>query len=116
MTSGIRNGKNKLSHYLDNVQGCGNHIEGKLRKYFFSVLKSILANLKQTKDKQEAVRLLDAVQWHFSGRDFDSLCDLDIFKVLRLGGGQRKSILKRAWGHALKQKVGQKDKESEDLT
>lgn len=116
LSSGLRNGKNKLSHYLDNIQGCGNHIEGRVRNYFFSVLKSVLARLKSTKAKDEAICLLDAVQWHFSGRDFQSLSNLNIFKILRVGDGKRKNILKRAWGHALKQKIGKKDEQSDDLT
>ena len=101
MVSGIRNGSNNYSHYLDNIQGCGNHIEYQIRTHFFSILANVLNKLKKTKSKEEAIRLLDALQWKFTGRDFSSLQQLDIFKVLRFGDGSRTNILKRAWGHAL---------------
>jgi len=116
MVSGIRNGTNSLSHYLNNIQGCGNHIEFQIRTHFFSVLKSILAKLKKTKDEKEAIRLLDALQWKFQGRDFMNLQDIDLFKILRFGDGSRKNILKRAWGHALKQEVSNKDEEPKNLS
>jgi hypothetical protein len=35
MTSGLRNGGNNLVHYLNNIQGCGNHIEFRIRTHFF---------------------------------------------------------------------------------
>lgn len=116
MVSGIRNGSNNLSHYLNNIEGCGNHIEFQIRTHFFSIMKNLIVKLKNTKDKEEAICLLDALRWKFQGRDFNALADLGIFHVLRNGNGSRNNIIKRRWGHALKQVVEAKNSAPSDLT
>ena len=73
LVCGIRNGSNNLSHYLLNIQGSGNHIEFQIRTHFFTIIKAVLNQLKKTKSQEEAIELLDALQWKFQGRDFNAL-------------------------------------------
>ena len=73
-TAALRDRSNKLSHYLDNIKSCGNHLEGVIRDNFFKILKSILDKIKRSRDKPTIIRLLDSLQWKFMGRDHESIC------------------------------------------
>jgi hypothetical protein len=44
--SSLRKGKNILSHYLDDINGCGNHLEEGAGKRFFKIVNSLVKNLK----------------------------------------------------------------------
>jgi len=59
---------------------------------------------------------VNALKWKFWGRDHATLCQLDVFKILRQGNGHRKNIIKRAWGRTLSQKVTKEAKEDDELT
>lgn len=45
-TAALRDRGNNLSHYLDNIMSCGNHLEGILRENFFKILQAILEQIK----------------------------------------------------------------------
>jgi hypothetical protein len=68
-----------MRHYLTNVEGCGLHFETQLANRFFEIFGAILNRLKQTKEKEEAMSLLNAIKWKFLGRDHTRLLNLNIF-------------------------------------
>lgn len=44
--TGLRHKTNELAHYLDQLLGCGNHLESQLRFHFFEIYKALLEKLK----------------------------------------------------------------------
>jgi hypothetical protein len=98
--SALRDKTNKLTHYLSNITGCGNHLESQVRVNFFSIIRSILDKIKISRSKKQIIRLLDALRWQFWGRDHSALIELQVFKVLRVGDGENKHPIRFAWGRA----------------
>ena len=43
----LRGGKNKITHYMDDIRGEGTYLENKTRMYFFQVLAQIVKRLKE---------------------------------------------------------------------
>lgn len=58
----------------------------------------MLHNIKASRDKQTIIRLLDAMQWKFLGRDHSSIVESDVFKCLREGDGSLKHPISLCWG------------------
>lgn len=114
-TSALRDKTNKLSHYMDNIQSCGNHMEQLVRNNFFKVLSFVLRDIKASRDKQTIIRLLDAVQWKFLGRDHGQILDNDIFRVLREGDGTHKHPIRFCWGKRTGLKKWDLDEEPDNL-
>jgi hypothetical protein len=76
----LRNSKNKIAHYLDDVRGGGSYLENKSRTYFFKVVKRIVTLLREASSVKEfKFYLMNALLWKFLGRDHKDLLDLDIF-------------------------------------
>ena len=40
--SSLRGNKNVMSHYLDDLKGCGHHLEEKARQNFFKILQGLI--------------------------------------------------------------------------
>ena len=104
-SSSLRGNKNQLSHYLDDLKGCGNHLELQARENFFTILKALIKQVKESKEDVEIKAILNSLKWKYLARDHVSLKNLDIFKTLHEGDGKKDSKLKKAWGRPLKQEV-----------
>lgn len=114
--AGLRDNKNTLVHYLNHIKGCGNYLEEKCRKNFFQIYDKILEELKHTKEKKDAILLLDALKWKFTGRDHHQLLKLNVFQALHQGNGHRKNIIKRSWGRPVSQNPTDEAGEERELT
>lgn len=40
--SSLRGNKNVMSHYLDDLKGCGHHLEDLARENFFTILRGLI--------------------------------------------------------------------------
>lgn len=58
-----------MSHYLDDLKGCGLHLEEKARESFFSILRGLVRQLKNTNDESEIKVILNTLKWKFLARD-----------------------------------------------
>ncbi|CDW73494.1 UNKNOWN [Stylonychia lemnae] len=103
--SSLRGNKNQMSHYLDDLKGCGLHLEDLARENFFTILRGLIKQLKESTEESEIKVILNAFRWKFIARDHASLRNLDIFRTLHEGNGKKDSKLKKAWGRPLKQEV-----------
>ena len=101
----LRGNKNVLTHYLEGLMGCGNHLEEQATADFFLIIKGLVKQLKESKEEAEIKAILNALKWKYSARDHAMLNSLQIFKVLREGDGKKDSKLKKSWGRTLKQEV-----------
>ena len=109
----LRGNKNPhVAHYLDDLKGCGYHLEELARESFFLILKGLINKLKESKEEEEIKIILNSLKWKFLARDHQSLRYLEIFKVLHEGDGSVNHKLKKSWGRPLKQVVitSEKDK------
>jgi len=97
-SAAMRCNKNRLTHYLDDAQGQGIHLESQSRKYFFEILGALVQRLKVSKDPQEIKSILDALKWKYAGRDHGDLAQLKVFAVLHRGNGEKDNKLRQAWG------------------
>jgi hypothetical protein len=99
----LRGNKNPhVAHYLDDLKGCGHHLEELARENFFSILKGMVSKLRDSKDEDEIKIILNSLKWKYLARDHLSLYHLDLFKVLHQGDGKSDHKLKRSWGRPLK--------------
>lgn len=80
--SSLRGNKNQMSHYLDDLKGCGLHLEDLARENFFTILKGLVHQLKDSTDESEIKVLMNSLKWKFLARDHASLYSLDIFHTL----------------------------------
>lgn len=94
-----------MSHYLDDLKGCGLHLEEKARENFFAILRGLVRQLKNTNDESEIKVILNSLKWKFLARDHIQLRSLELFKLLHEGNGAKDNKLKKAWGRPLKQDV-----------
>jgi hypothetical protein len=108
----LRGNKNPhVAHYLDDLKGCGHHLEDLAKDNFFSILRGMVAKLRDSKDEDEMKVILNSLKWKFLARDHHSLFQLDLFKVLHQGDGKADHKLKRSWGRPLKQEIVSKEKD-----
>jgi hypothetical protein len=103
--SSIRGNKNTLSHYLDDLKGCGTHLEELARVNFFEILKGLVNQLKDSTEDEEIKAILNSLKWKYLARDHADLRKLDIFRILHEGNGKKDNKLKRSWGRPLKQEL-----------
>lgn len=110
--SSLRSNKNKLSHYLDHLKGCGHHLEEQAKENFFTIQRGLVKALKESNEEAEIKAILNALKWKYLARDHNKLRDLNIFKVIREGDQNMKdNKIKKAWGRKINQKVVEKDSE-----
>jgi hypothetical protein len=108
----LRGSKNPhVAHYLDDLKGCGHHLEDLSKDAFFKILKGMVTKLKQSKDEEEIKIILNSLKWKYLARDHFNLRQLEIFKVLHEGDGKADHKLKKAWGRPLKQEVVSSEKD-----
>jgi tRNA A37 threonylcarbamoyladenosine biosynthesis protein TsaE len=100
-----------VAHYLDDLKGCGHHLEEHARENFFSILKGMVSKLRESKDEEEIKVILNSLKWKYLARDHLSLYHLDLFKVLHQGDGKNDHKLKRSWGRPLKQEIVSQEKD-----
>jgi len=67
--SSLRGNKNQMSHYLDDLKGCGHHLEEQARDNFFMILKGLVRQLRDSKEEQEIKAILNSLKWKFLARD-----------------------------------------------
>ena len=51
--SSLRGNTNNLSHYLDEIRGCGKILEAQSRNNFFFIIHGLLKKLVQSKNETE---------------------------------------------------------------
>lgn len=98
----LRGNKNQMSHYLDDLKGCGLHLEDLAREHFFAILRGLVRQLKEAKEEAEIKAVLNALKWKFLARDHASLRSLDLFRTLHEGDGSKDNKLRKAWGRPLR--------------
>lgn len=75
----LQKDQRELSHYLDDIKGCGTAIEQKIRNVFFSIISKFLKLFKQ--DNTQDV-FLQCLNWNFLSRDFNNLYhSAEVFKL-----------------------------------
>ena len=78
----LREGKQEITHYSDNITGCGQQITTQIQQEFFKIVQSILLMVKQTKSDEQLKLLLKGLVWDFKSYDMSYLVDLDVLGVL----------------------------------
>jgi outer membrane phospholipase A len=68
-------------------------------------VRSLVNQLKESKDDQEIKAILNSLKWKYTSRDHSDLRSLDIFSVLHSGNGKKGNKISRSWGRSLKQVV-----------
>ena len=97
--SALRENRNRVTHYMDDIKGEGTYLENKTRMHFFQILQQIVNKLKESNDKADIKYFLkDCLQWKFMGRDHNDLLQLGLFSVLHKGNGERDNLIRRSWG------------------
>lgn len=104
-TSGLRGNKNILTHYLEDLKGCGEGLEDVARENFFAIIRSLVKHLKHSTNIDEIKTLVNSLKWKYAARDHGQLRGLELFKILHEGNGQPDSLLKKVWGKNLEKKV-----------
>ena len=51
--SSLRGNKNQLTHYLDDLKGCGEILEELSRDNFFNIIRGLVKHLKNSKEQDE---------------------------------------------------------------
>jgi hypothetical protein len=97
-TTAMRANNSNLTHYLDDLKGIGTHMEVQAAKAFFAIIEKIVEMLRDSEDKDQALILLDALQWNYSATNHGSLAKLNLFTILHRGNGKPGNIIKRCWG------------------
>jgi hypothetical protein len=103
--SSLRQNTNVLTHYTNEITGCGEHLQNELRKSFFLVFNGIIRQVRECEDKEDIKFLLNCCKWQFTASDHDFLIRSGIFEVLSDGNGNKekdKNPIKFCWGHTFK--------------
>jgi hypothetical protein len=103
--SSLRGNKNLLTHYLDDLKGCGENLEDIARENFFKIIKSLVKHLRNSDDEKEIKILISALKWKYTARDHGQLRGLDLFRILYEGNGDKNNKLRKIWGRFLDRKV-----------
>ncbi len=109
----LRGNKNPhVAHYLDDLKGCGHHLEEQAREGFFHILKAMVHRLKESEEEEEIKVIINSLKWKFLARDHLHLRTLNLFSTLHQGNGKKENKLRKSWGRPLKQEVisSEKDK------
>ena len=77
--SALRGNSNNLSHYLDDIHGCGQKLENLARQNFFDILKGLLFKLEKSSDDTEIRQILNSLRWEYTPEDHTMLSSLRIF-------------------------------------
>ena len=103
--SSLRHNTNVLTHYTQDVTGCGEHLKNELRKSFYLVFNGIVKQLKECTDEEEIKFLLNCCKWQFTATDHDNIIKSGIFEILSNGNGKKEkdqNPIKFSWGHNFK--------------
>jgi hypothetical protein len=73
MSSALRRGENRLSHYLDNTTGQGQYFEESARKLFFEIINALAVSLKTCKSQEALDIIIDSLKWNYKARDHRDL-------------------------------------------
>jgi hypothetical protein len=66
----LRGNKNPhMAHYLDDLKGCGHHLEDLARSQFFNILSGMVEKLKESKEEEEIKIILNSLKWKYLARD-----------------------------------------------
>ena len=96
--SAIRGNSNNLSHYLDDIRGCGHVLESKARESFFIIIEGLLIKLAKSRDEIEIRQILNSLRWDYNASDHSVLEKLKIFTLLRDSSDKLKAL----WGTKFK--------------
>ncbi len=88
LCSSLRGNVNTLSHFSDNVKGCGEHITKHLRDNFYEIFNGIIEQLKLTTDFTEIKFLIGCLKWQFGADEHEYLVKSKIMNLLKEGNGQ----------------------------
>lgn len=92
-----------MAHYSDDISGCGDSVLSAIRAQFFKVIKVIITKIKEIRDKNFLIHMLDALIWNYNGADLEYLAKYDVFGVLEKGDGGRTHPIALAWGKQIRQ-------------
>lgn len=58
-----------MAHYLDDLKGCGLHLEELARVEFFRIMKGMVLKLKESKEEDEIKVIINCLKWKYLARD-----------------------------------------------
>ena len=94
----LRANKNRVAHYSDKIQGCGDSVLAAIRKQFFKIIKVVISKIKLVRSPLQLRAMLDAMIWNYQGEDLNYLAKFDILGVLQRGDGGRTHPIPLSWG------------------
>ena len=103
LCTSLRGNENKLYHFTDNLQGCGFFLESAVNTSFKKMIQAIVQSMSSSKESDEIKCMLEALKWKYHGDDHSFLAEIDLFGILR--GPDAQSLLRRAWGKSLENKL-----------
>ncbi len=71
--SALRGNSNNLSHYLDEINGCGQKLENSARQNFFEIIKGLLLKLEKSTDDTEFRQIINSLRWEYTSEDHHML-------------------------------------------
>lgn len=117
----LRANKNEVTHYLDDLKGCGSYLEDQIRLNFFGIIKGLLGQLQMQPDETDVKVILNSLRWKYLAKDHSALKHLELFRTLYEGGWFKadekdaNNIIEKSWGKSI-ELVVQSSEEAKPLT
>ena len=116
----LRANKNEVTHYLDDLKGCGPYIEDQIRLSFFGIIKGLLGQLQTQPDETDIKVILNSLRWKYLAKDHSALKHLELFRTLYEGGWFKpeekgENLIEKSWGKSI-DLVVQSSEEGKSMT
>ena len=86
--SALRQNKNILAHYSDDLSGMGEYLQHKCRNSFFDIYYNIVKQLKSTTDTKTIEFLLNCLKWRIKASDHEYILRSGVIPTLKDGNGK----------------------------
>ena len=99
----LRANKNEVTHYLDDLKGCGPYLEDQIRLSFFGIIRGLLRQLQTQPDETDIKLILNSLKWKYLAKDHSDLKHLELFRTLYEGGWFKpeekgNNLIEKSWG------------------
>ena len=116
----LRANKNEVTHYLDDLKGCGPYLEDQIRLSFFGIIKGLLGQLQTQPDETDIKVILNSLRWKYLAKDHSALKHLELFRTLYEGGWFKpeekgENLIEKSWGKSI-DLVVQSSEEGKSMT
>lgn len=98
----LRENKHQVAHYSDEISGCGDSVLSAIRTEFFKIIKIVIAKIKQSRETETLIQLLNALIWNYKGIDMSYLAEFDLIGTLQSGDGDKTHPIWLSWGKQIK--------------